>query len=489
MVAVLTFHPVAVYALDPVTTAINIINLEYGAAGLAAVGASAPIAGVAIAVTLGVCAGLTVDSKISQASSNAGMTKSQYVINKISNWCNERGEDITDFYSTIANNVKATSAGYFILNKVASDKLKQFFNWADTSGEMIESIDYNPDGMVSGTYYGNIVVRNRAGVGNYTYVTSSDVGWARVNYNNNRYSVLVPFTVVSGLTYYYINPGGSQSQTYGFDGYTNSSNIKFYYSYQGSTFSTFGTLDKASIYEFTSTKSSQDAAIKEYLDTLTSYNTTAGDYDALTIDDGWESVKSRVEADDGESVVVNPHVLENLVDTVPADGKTLDMDLGDYVDAIRKAFDKTLADTVPAVDTATGEAVVLPLEDVDIAESELSKTLTEDIPVDYPGAVDVVNPSLPVSPVDALPQVQFSLADYFPFCLPFDAYNLLNKLAADPVTPSWTITFTEPYTGAVGNLSGDLHDWDNVAATVRNMELIVFIIGLAVVTRNLFIRS
>lgn len=80
------------------------------------------------------------------------------------------------------------------------------------------------------------------------------------------------------------------------------------------------------------------------------------------------------------------------------------------------------------------------------------------------------------------------LQSVFPFCLPFDIYNLLLALAADPVAPSFTWRFYVP--GICDeDITVDLSPFDTVAQIVRTVELLAFIVGLALVTRERFLRG
>lgn len=86
----------------------------------------------------------------------------------------------------------------------------------------------------------------------------------------------------------------------------------------------------------------------------------------------------------------------------------------------------------------------------------------------------------------SLDDYKVDLKKIFPFCIPFDIYDLLNCLCAEPEAPkfTWTIPLS-----AVGlkdcSIEIDLKTWDSVAQIFRNMELLAFCIGLAFVTRNL----
>lgn len=80
------------------------------------------------------------------------------------------------------------------------------------------------------------------------------------------------------------------------------------------------------------------------------------------------------------------------------------------------------------------------------------------------------------------------LENVFPFCIPFDIYNLLSALAADPVAPSFTWRFYVPRV-CDETFTVDLSPFDTVAQIVRTVELLAFIVGLAMVTRERFLRG
>lgn len=80
------------------------------------------------------------------------------------------------------------------------------------------------------------------------------------------------------------------------------------------------------------------------------------------------------------------------------------------------------------------------------------------------------------------------LASVFPFCIPFDIYNFLSCLAADPVAPSISWRFYLP--GLCDEqVEIDLAQFNTVAQIVRTMELLAFIVGLAFITRSRILRG
>lgn len=72
----------------------------------------------------------------------------------------------------------------------------------------------------------------------------------------------------------------------------------------------------------------------------------------------------------------------------------------------------------------------------------------------------------------------------FPFCIPFDLFNLLKVLQAEPVAPHFDF---ELDFGSLGRfpVSVDFSEWNDLAQLVRTLEIGLFIVGLAVGTRKL----
>lgn len=80
------------------------------------------------------------------------------------------------------------------------------------------------------------------------------------------------------------------------------------------------------------------------------------------------------------------------------------------------------------------------------------------------------------------------LSSVFPFCIPFDLYEFFECLAADPEAPEISWRFYVP--GICDEqIEIDLSQFDTVAQIVRTMELLAFIVGLALVTREKFLRG
>ena len=89
----------------------------------------------------------------------------------------------------------------------------------------------------------------------------------------------------------------------------------------------------------------------------------------------------------------------------------------------------------------------------------------------------------------AITDYSVDLTSFFPFCLPFDIYAFFELLAADPEAPHLEFDIPFPYMVEPWHLVIDLSAWDSVAELARRLELLAFIIGLCVFTREKFLRS
>lgn len=105
---------------------------------------------------------------------------------------------------------------------------------------------------------------------------------------------------------------------------------------------------------------------------------------------------------------------------------------------------------------------------------------------DVVGEQDVVDPPLYPSESDTYPVE--GLASLFPFCIPFDLYDFVTVLAAEPEAPvfTWEADFPEALGGTRNiTLDFDTPTWNTLATILRTMELLLFIVGLAFITRQL----
>lgn len=85
------------------------------------------------------------------------------------------------------------------------------------------------------------------------------------------------------------------------------------------------------------------------------------------------------------------------------------------------------------------------------------------------------------------------LTEYFPFCIPFDIGNLLTLFRAEPEAPTFTFSLPIGYDAVNGFLwetyTLDLSQFDQVAFWCRRGMLLIFIVGLGLSTRQVFLRG
>ena len=90
-------------------------------------------------------------------------------------------------------------------------------------------------------------------------------------------------------------------------------------------------------------------------------------------------------------------------------------------------------------------------------------------------------------------QYSINLTEYFPFCIPFDIGNILTMFVAEPQAPCVTFELPIGYDTEDGiimeEFTLDLSQFDTVALWCRRGMLLVFIVGLAMVTRQVFLRG
>lgn len=127
-----------------------------------------------------------------------------------------------------------------------------------------------------------------------------------------------------------------------------------------------------------------------------------------------------------------------------------------------------------------------------IADGTLSPLppIISDPPVgpDLPPTDPDLPPVNPNPPVDTPAEVQpytVQLGDVFPFCIPFDLYHMVTLFVAEPEAPHAKWEFSLPFAAGTYKVEWDLQEWDEVAALCRKLELVLFCVGLAVVTSKL----
>lgn len=111
------------------------------------------------------------------------------------------------------------------------------------------------------------------------------------------------------------------------------------------------------------------------------------------------------------------------------------------------------------------------------------------------GSTDPDNPDSGDTDLD---NYKANLRDVFPFCIPFDLIHLLNALDAEPEAPVFKIPIDleagNPFTGDKivdyhSEMVIDLSDYDDAIKVIRILEIIAFLLGLMLITRQQMIKG
>lgn len=181
---------------------------------------------------------------------------------------------------------------------------------------------------------------------------------------------------------------------------------------------------------------------------------------------------------------------------------------GAYVDGTIIGYDVTAEGDV-VITFEDGRVITIPQEYVSgmewVNEQDKAQDLDKDttFPVSgtlvypLPGALEQ-DPTADPDPggggggdVTVDPDVSDYTLDFrklFPFCIPFDIYKAVKLLDATPTAPvvhyKFYLSKSKTYT-----IDLNLNKFNTVAAILRRMECLLFIIGLATATRRIYIRG
>lgn len=149
----------------------------------------------------------------------------------------------------------------------------------------------------------------------------------------------------------------------------------------------------------------------------------------------------------------------------------------DYLDTLANGYAGNVT-SIPMTNEDTGEEETFPLT----------------VPLDTPIAVDTVTDAEVGDQTDASEGVSseflgteaytLDLTQFFPFCVPFDLYHILEKFEASAEAPAFTWEFDFGQAGTY-ELEIDFDDFSGVAAILRDIETVAFAVGLILLTKRL----
>lgn len=195
---------------------------------------------------------------------------------------------------------------------------------------------------------------------------------------------------------------------------------------------------------------------------------------------------------------------------IPQDG-IIEIGKSNYIDgivSIDPAFVQPLINGVyglitPYTMDITAENVVIPipknipdiLDRVTAGEISATEAIEEaqTVPVDTTDeqAIEAAQ-AIVFSPS---PEFQtYGLGDLFPFCIPFDIYHILTSFIDPPKIPEFDIKLPDGGHDQQGNVTFytqhvSFEQFNDIASLARALELVIFGIGLAVITRSFIMRA
>lgn len=180
------------------------------------------------------------------------------------------------------------------------------------------------------------------------------------------------------------------------------------------------------------------------------------------------------------------------VSTISVEG-SLNEGYQDYQDALNGVLDDagTFEDGVVVTGVGTYEGVLTGenlIENVlaDVAVNEYTATLEgayedqEAAEKEHEGSAAVPSITVPEGWVTIN-----GLEDFFPFCIPFDLYAIIEQLNVPPTTPKFTYTISFGGLFQDEEIDIDLTPFDTVAQIFRIMMAIGFVVFLIIKTRDL----
>lgn len=342
--------------------------------------------------------------------------------------------------SNIVTGIKMTPIGQVLLNPIALAGIREFATWL-----------VQQEGLVAGGSPVQVVTGGTT-LNGYPVWTSFTVvftnGTSRVFTALNGAHLIVKQVGSSGLRYYIF---GSSAFRFTVDFYNADGSFSYSSTFNSNSYSSAG------------------HSWSEGLSSVRSINVPYVTYDWQTVMAG----SGGLVTSDGDMSLV-PSSSMSVPTTADIQDKEMLINTSLDVGADAAAWYEQVMNKVAANDmTATGTLVG-------------AGTITADQVIDQ-GAI-TEQEGVVSWPDVTVPIGVSGLDEIFPFCIPFDIYHFFEALAADPVAPSFEIPFV--IEGVVDyTFEIDLEPFDQVAQVLRLVELLAFCVGLAFVTRSMFIRG
>ena len=450
-----------------------------GTGGLTTASLSAFLPEVA-AIIGGVLVAKGINVYLTNAAQAQGKTKTQFIQDSIELYCKGAMKDTGEFCGNIMNDIKVGNQGAIELGSQAREQIKQFVNFLYQYNRVVDNTPSSTGDILN---LGN----------DRTTIYTSDVTFRTVS----NYSFRVYASSSFGMIFVKSFAGASEGYVYAIT--TSPVLINRQRLLNGNVDAQDTTnrwINRNNIYYCAITNAATGnipagwyqgvGTVEQVIDSFTgvsvgntpvelpnnTFTGTQADKDALD---------RALSPSAGNTSVLNPNILQDLINSLGGITDAM-MGIRDYLDALGKAVDG-VAGGVRVRDRDTD----LPYDITYDPDEPFDPDLDTENPDD--SAVPVVDPNEPADVNMQIEPLKMNLKTIFPFCIPFDVVDMVKLLDATPVAPSYTVNWNIPIVNQNLTFTVDLSPFNSVAAILRNLEVIIFCIGLAMVTRSMFIRG
>lgn len=424
-----------------------------GLAGGAAVGATIlPVLGV-VGLTLA-AAGVSV--YIADQAAAEGMTRTEYIAQKITDFATATGSTADQVYNDLSGQLETTSDGNVIIGRVAADWISRFGDWLFSTDSVADSV-----GVPASPYLTiSPCVFSRTGP-NVEYTVTTDVSaffFCCLN-SNIKY--------VMCMSRYPFN-----WQCTGSNGAISTGSNTYTATIEGTVFYVAQIMYMSSYYLASFPATIYNGSTGNFLKglTLDDLNITQSDNVFVGSQEEWTDNKDLLKPGEDDVTVLTPPDVLNPAGAAAGAGEYT-ISVPDYLTALADAYNTAgVADAsiaVPLTNTATGvkEAVSVQAAAVDTSPS---------VAVDsdgFSGTSGLVDPEAEPSAenvVDAM-RVDVRLQDVFPFSIPYNFFHLLEQFVGEAVVPQWDFVYTFPIgeNGVPVDWHMDLTPYETWAVVIR----------------------
>ena len=433
----------------------------------------------AAAVVGGVLIATGINVKLTEASQAAGKTKTQFIKDSITSYCSAASRDTGEFVYNILSDIRVGNQGAIEMGSRATTQVKQLVNWLFANDKVYDDTGQTGGGTVTAggitfpVVQGNFEVININGNIDQYYV-NKPVGITIYNRSGANYSLLA----ICNESFILTDPFNNRIAEY-----NSNNNIYYYFAnnnalrsirYQGVV------LDCPSL---------GNIFPRDWVGSLSNNDFIMNPSGSIPQEDtftgsqaGYNDNSGALSPSAGNTTVLNPDILGDLVDAVQGIANA-NISIEEYLKAIGIAIDGLRGGIkVRDIDTDAVIDVVIPA--IDVFDPDISQDTPQPT-----GTDPAIDPNAPADVDIEVDGMKMDLKRIFPFCIPFDVVDMIKLLDAEPVAPSYTVNWQIPIINRALSFEVDLSPFNSVAAILRNLEIIIFCIGLAMVTRSMFIRG